>query len=354
MQWFATPTGEAGADQLDAMEESIQAAIEQVFWQLAKRDSLAFGVGRTATKSSDSPDRDSRLDAQKRECDSLIVFHAGKALETSLQVIYARINNRILGREYPGVSADQMRQDRRTHSLAALYDDILDSFRTRSDLRKKLEDEFESAYQTAYHEGVIDLTIDGELIDQFFLVEDAPFREARMGGLRHGAEITMDNSSTRQLLMPMEEESDFSRLPCRNFKEFLAKADVAYYGHHNMRWAHYSARDHQRGRPYVAVGTRFFARLAQNLVELANQQWTWDEQLARRWHERRRLIIGGLVRAHIRQSFTENPELPEMISVDDMMASFRSLKSLRTDNYDSLHRRWTYNKMTQDPDDGRA
>ena len=105
MLWFATPQGEAGADQVDAMEESIQAAIEQMFWQLAKRDTLSFGVGRTATKSSGNPDRDGRLDAQKRECDGLIVFHAGKALETSLQLIYAKINNRILAREYPGVSA---------------------------------------------------------------------------------------------------------------------------------------------------------------------------------------------------------------------------------------------------------
>ena len=191
MQWFGTPTGEAGADRLDAMEESIQAVVEQMFWQLAKRNSLSFGVGRTAAKSSASPDHDGRLDAQKRECDGLIVFHAGKALETSLQIIYAKINNRILGREYPGVSADEMGQDHRTHSLAALYDRILDSFRTRSDLRKKLEDKFESAYQIARHKGLIDLRMDGELRDQFFLVEDAPFRfrEARMGGLRRGAEI---------------------------------------------------------------------------------------------------------------------------------------------------------------------
>ena len=82
--------GEAGCDQLDAMEESIQAAIEQMFWQVGRRDSMCFGVGRTAAKSSDSPDRDLRLDAQKRECNGLIVFHAGKALETALQVIYAK------------------------------------------------------------------------------------------------------------------------------------------------------------------------------------------------------------------------------------------------------------------------
>ena len=348
MQWFATPTGEAGADQLDAMEESIQAAIEQMFWQLAKRDSLSFGVGRTAAKSSDSPDHDGRLHAQKRECDGLIVFHAGKALETSLQVIYAKVNNRILGREYPGVSNDQMKQDRSSHSLEALYNKILSSFRTRSDLRETVKDELESAYQTAYHEGLIDLRIDGELITHFFLPEDAPFREARMGGLRHGAEISLDNSSTRLLLMPMKEESDFSQLPCRNFREFLTKADVAYYGHHNMRWAHYSARDHQRGRLYIAVGTRFFARLAQNLIELSNQQWMWDEQLARRWHERRRLVIGGLVRTHIRQSFTENPELPEMISVDDMMAWFSSREPSGTHNYDKLHSQWFHNRPTKD------
>ena len=100
MQLFKTPTGEAGCDQLDAMEESVQAAIEQMFWQVAKRNSLVFGVGRSAAKLSDSLDRDMRLDAQKRECDGLIVFHAGKALETSLQIIYAKINNRIPGRRW--------------------------------------------------------------------------------------------------------------------------------------------------------------------------------------------------------------------------------------------------------------
>ena len=107
MQWFQTPKGEAGTDQLDAMEESIHAAIEQMFWRLAKRDSLSFGVGGATARSSDSPDGDMRLDAQKRECDGLIVFHAGKALETALQVIYAKLNNRIPRREYPGVSSAQ-------------------------------------------------------------------------------------------------------------------------------------------------------------------------------------------------------------------------------------------------------
>ena len=351
VEWFPTPKGEAGTDQLDAMEESIQAAIEQMFWQVAKRDSLSFGVGRAAAKSSDSPDRDMRLDAQKRECDGLIVFHAGKALETSLHIVYAKINNRIPGREYPGVPANQMGQDRRTHSLAALYDDILNSDGTkRPGLRKELADEFESVYQTALHKGVTDLIVDGELVHRFFLVEDAPFREARMGGLRHGAAITMDNSSFRQLLMPPEDETDFSRLPYRNFREFLAKADVAYYGEHNMRWAHYSARDHERGRPYVVVGTRFFARLAQGLVRMANEQWMWDGQFAARWHDRRRAIIRDVVRVHVRQSFTGKPELPELKPVDEMMESFRSTRSSRTDDYDSIHVKWKFDRDAQSSD----
>lgn len=201
---FQTPKGKAGSDQLDAMEESIQAAIEQMFWQIAKRDSLSFGVGRVAAKFSDSPDRDQRLDAQKRECDGLIVFHGGKALETALQVIYAKVNNRIPGREYPGVSSARMRQDRQTHSLEALYDDILKSVEGRPELPDELEREFESVFQTAYHNGVQDLIVDGELVHQFFLVENAPFREARIGGLRRGAEVTMDHSSFRQLLIPPE------------------------------------------------------------------------------------------------------------------------------------------------------
>ena len=344
MQWFPTPKGEAGSDQLDAMEESTQAAIEQMFWQVAKRDSLSFGVGRAAKKSSDSPDRDMRLDAQKRECDGLIVFHAGKALETSLHIIYAKTNNRILGREYPGVSATRMSKDRRSHSLAALYDDILESIETQPELRKQLEDEFESIYQTAFHRGVQDLIVDGELVHRCFLVEDAPFREARIGGLRHGAQITMDHSSFRQLLTPPEGASDFSQLRCRNFHEFLVKADVAYYGRSNMRWAHYSARDHERGRPYVVVGTRFFARLVQDLVAMSNEQWMWDELFARRWHERRHVIVGDVVRAHIKQSFVGNTELPDMSSVDEMMESYGSIRSSRTDDYDSIHIKWKFNR----------
>ena len=351
MQWFQTSKGEAGSDQLDAMEESIQAAIEQMFWQVAKHDSLLFGVGRAAAKSSNNPDWDMRLDAKKRECDGLIVFHAGKALETALQVIYAKVNNRIPGRVCLGVSSARMKRDRQMHSLAVLYDDILKSVEDSDRSAKQMEREFESIFQTAYHRGVQDLIVDGELVDQFFLVEDAPFREARIGGLRHGAEVTMDHSSFHQLLIPLKGQSDFTRLPRGNFREFLVKADVAYYGRRNMRWAHYSARDHERERPYVVVGTRFFARLVQGLVEMADEQWMWDEQFARRWHEQHHMIIRDVVRTHLRQSFTGEPELPDSTPTDEIMESYRSRRSSRTDDYDSMHAKWPFNRPTQANDD---
>ena len=352
LQLFQTPEGEAGCDQLDAMEESIQAAIEQMFWQVAKRDSLSFGVGRAARKASISPDWDLRLDAQMRECDGLIVFHAGKALETALLIIYAKVNNRIPGREFPGVSPAQMRQDRGTHSLEALYIKILQSVEARPELADQMEQEFESMFQTAYHEGVNDLIVDGELVRRFFLVEDAPFREARVGGLRHGAEVTMDHSNYSQLLFPPEEgQSDFAQLPCGNFLEFLAKADVAYYGQRNMRWAHYSARDHERGRTYVVVGARFFARLVQGLVKLAAEQWLWEEQFARRWHERRQVIVSDFVRDHLQQSFEGEPQLPDSKPVDAMMKLFRSMRSRRTDDYDSIHAKWRFDRVKQTDDE---
>lgn len=351
MQWSQTPRGEAGADQLDAMEESIQAAIEQMFWQIAKRDSLSFGVGRAAAKSSDSPDRDMRLDAQKRECDGLIVFHAGKALETALQVIYAKVNNRIPGREYPGVSPALMREDRQTHSLEALHDNILQSVKALPDMPEQLEQEFESVFQTVYHQGVQDVLVDGELLHRFFHVEDAPFRETRIGGIRRGAEVTMDHSSIHQLLVPAEGESDFARLPCGNFREFLAKADAAYYGRRNMRWAHYSARDHERGRPYVVVGTRFFARLVRGLVEMANEQWMWHRDFASRWHERRQLVIRDVVRDHLQQSFQGEPEPPESRTVAEMVEWFRSTRGSRTDDYDSLHAKWRLNRADREKDE---
>ena len=347
MQWFQTPLGEAGSDQLDAMEESIQAAIEQMFWQRAKRDSLSFGVGRVVKESSVI--RDMRLNAQKRECDGLIVFHAGKALETTLQLIYAKINNRILGRNYPDAPEDQLNQDRRTHSLTALYNKILKS--VEGELHQQLEQEFESIFQTVHHEGLNDFIVDDEIVYSFYREGDAPFWETRMGGLRHGVEKTMDHSNTDQLLNLPEDPSDFAKMPHRNFREFLVKADSVYYDKRNMRWAHYSARDHEPGRAYVVVGPRFFARLVRGLVKMSEEQWMWDKQFARRWHERNQQNIRDLVSSCLDQNFTGTSDLPTSKSVDEMMRSSFSRRSKRRSDYDSLHNRLRFKRPTQGNED---
>ena len=76
----------------------------------------------------------------------------------------------------------------------------------------------------------------------------------------------------------------------------------------------------------------------------------WDEQFAARWHDRRRAIIRDVVRVHVRQSFTGKPELPELKPVDEMMESFRSTRSSRTDDYDSIHVKWKFDRDAQSSD----
>ena len=64
MQYYQKPPGNsAGADQVDAMEEGVNAHLEQMFDQVAKRNILDFGVGRTTTKLSTN---DTRLDAKTK------------------------------------------------------------------------------------------------------------------------------------------------------------------------------------------------------------------------------------------------------------------------------------------------
>lgn len=69
----------------------------------------------------------------------------------------------------------------------------------------------------------------------------------------------------------------------------------------------------------------------------------WDEQFARRWHERRRINVHDIVRTHIRQSFVGDSDLLELLSTDEMMESDRSIKSSRTDDYGRLHIKWEFN-----------
>ena len=81
---------------------------------------------------------------------------------------------------------------------------------------------------------------------------------------------------------------------------------------------------------------RFFARLVQALVAMANEQWIRHPRFAERWRERRRAIISDIVKVHIAQSFTEPVELPEMRPVGEMREWPGSDGSRRSNDYDWL------------------
>ena len=167
MQTFQTPKGKAGSDIVDAMEESVHSHLEQIFAQSARRDTLVYGVGRTTMKFEDSG-ISARLDAQRRECEGQIVWHAGRALELALQIFYARGADRVIGRGYPGMSQEERKRDfKHGHSLVALYERIIAEMD-----KPRLVDALEFAYQNALHRGVTDIYIEEELIGSVFLPGD--------------------------------------------------------------------------------------------------------------------------------------------------------------------------------------
>ena len=358
MKIFPTPKGRAGCDQLDGMTESVQAELEQMFWQTAKHNALSFSVGRTAG-SAQLADQKIQLHAQKRECQAQAMFHAGRAMELAMHIVYARGADRIMAREYPGVDKKQMYEDRRSHNLASLYARIIDDLTGR-----KMDEALEQVYQEALHRGVHDICDGNDVVWSFSHVEDAPFSEIKTGGLIDGAEMTWDHSDESDPLGFMNHSlSEFEKMPHQTFSEFLGKADAAYYeadvtgSRRNLRWAHYSARDHEYGRPYVVVGTRFFARLVGGVIALSQQQWTWHPDFAQRWHERRRYIIGELVRVHLKQSYSEETELPEMKSVEEMVKLFefphQGQRFRDPKTYKQLHKRWPL-PSKEPPDESAA
>ena len=323
METFQTPPGKAGWDQLHAMTESVQSELEQMFSQRAKLDSLTCGVGRVADRSGSSEDK-IMLDAQVRECQAQAAFHAGRALELAMHIVYARGMDRILGREYPsantGQMGKQMAKDRKSHSLAGLLDKIAEAMSDRN-----MRDAFEEVYQEALHKGVVDLYLDGKHIWSFFREDDAPFSERSMNRILDGAEMTLDHTRGSLPFGDLTgKPSEFEKMPFGTFGEFLRKADSSYYESDvsgermNMRSSQYSARDHEYGRPFVVVGTKFFARLVAGIVGLSRQPWTWDPAFRARWHERRQRNVGKTVAMHLNQSFKEEIELPEMKTLDEM------------------------------------
>ena len=320
MQTYHTPTGHAGTSQLYGIEESINSHLEQMFDQVAKRSILEFGVGRT-TSIGGGVDNKVRLHAQQRDRDAEITFHAGKALELSMQLVYAYGTDRIMGREYPGVSEKEIGKDvHRGHDLQGLYRRIVNDM-PRIDVDNALED----AYQRAVHKGVSDVIVNGEhQWYEFMTEEDLPFRENAFRMLADGMELTDDHSDVTDLLFGRKGQSDFSKMPIDTFGLFLAKADAAYYERdipdkqgktkrRNMRWSDYSARDHEYGRPYAVAGIRFFARLVNYIVGVAKQQWLWEPGFALRWWERRQRNVLELMKNHAMQNFDDGIEFPRMM-----------------------------------------
>ena len=326
-----------------------------MFSQVAELSALEHGGGRTVM-TADAPSGKIRLNAQQRECQAQIVFHGGRALEIALHVVYARGADRIMGREYPGVSEKQMRKDRKNHCLKRLYDLIVTEFSDRN-----MKEAFEDVYQTALHSGVTDLYLEHDLIWSFLLPDSVPFREIRRSAMMDGSEMTLDHSDEfRGLFGPSSDgDSAFSQMSDDSFEAFLAKADALYYEsdstgrRRNMRWSNYSARDHEYGRPYVIIGTEFFGRLVNGIVKLSDEQWTWDDGFRKRWHQRRLYIINNIMNSHANQNYKNPVDLTEMISVEESIRRTDEWKPKYPENYTHLHRKLELSSKGKDENDSK-
>ena len=290
-----------------------------------------------------------RLKAQKRECDSQMTFHAGRALELSMQIIYARSNDRIMGRGYPGVTATQLKDDLRGgHSLLKLYNKIV-----RESDNPNLDKAFEDKYQYALHKGITDIYLDERLLVSIFLQSESPFLERSDSRIADGEESTMDHSPIQELFSHPDGTSDFAQMPYDTFEKFLSKADAVYYEgdtpgkgkRRNMRWANYTARDHESGRPYVTIGEYFFARLVQNIIQLSHEPWTWHKDFLDHFIIRHKYNIMKRMEILAEQHLKDEVLWPEMISDDKMKKSLLFLPEnpeIGKGSYDHLHTRLLY------------
>ena len=343
MRFEPTPKGCAGADQVAALEESIDGQLEAMFMQSAKRRILQYGVGRTTMTGRGGADAQ-RLDAQRRECDASMMFHAGRALELALHVLYARGMDRILGRDYPEADPKTIEKDRKNHGLRRLYGRIVEEFEDRH-----MKDALEHVYHDCLHRGVIDVMVDGERVGQFQRGEDRPFTETKISRISDGTEMTLDHVEVEGLLAWGAVTTEFSEMPEDTFENFLTKADQSSYkrdttgkqGRDGMRGAHYSARDHEPGRPYVVIGSEFFARLVRGIVELSHQPWTWNSEFARRCHERLQYNAIQTMRVLAKQNLREPVTFPELIPIDETMEVWARVGEPADhrpkDGYDYLH-----------------
>ena len=292
-----TPEGTAGEDTRFEIEESVNSHIERMFTQAAKSRALEHGVGYNSDLGANLPDH-RRLQALQAECDAAVNFHAGRALDLALQLVFAVVADRIFGRKSKGVANKTVLLDRKKHDLHHLYTRILEEASgpdgVGGDMLVKTLDH---AYKTALHRGIVDvMEKDGKIIRSFHFTEDQPFRLVNRSGWSVGAEFTMDDSDGRpfgeKILHPLTHPG-FSEMSQKTFRDFLEKADRSYFGEAhlkknrgglNMRSNDYRARDTIAFNAHARAGTEFFGRLCREIVMMARQPGIWHKRLAdREW-----------------------------------------------------------------------
>ena len=295
-----TPNGAAGEDTRFEIEESVNSHIERMFTQAAKSRALEHSVGYNSDLGANLPDH-RRLQALQAECDAAVSFHAGRALDIALQLVFAVVADRIFGRKSKGVANKTVLLDRKEHDLHHLYTRILEEASgpdgVGGDMLVKTLDH---AYKTALHKGVVDIMEgDNNIIGSYVTAENQPFRPINRIGWSVGAELTMDDSDGKpwleKLLRPVTPHG-FDEMPLKTFEDFLEKADRSYFGEAhlkedrsgglNMRSNDYRARDNIAFKPFARAGTEFFGRLCREIVDMAHQSRIWHKRLADREWER--------------------------------------------------------------------
>ena len=282
------PTGSAlGADQADAIVSEVRLHLDLMRRFAHRRDHPPNALKRTEEKS-----------AHRVQCDFHVVWHAGRALELALHGIYAVANNRIRGREAPGIPDEQVAAERREgHSVRTIYHRLIENVDNSDAVVATLED----CYQSALHEGATDVYVNGDKVGSEYTTRaDSPFLMDSVQQIVAGREATQDyaighfftysdviTNRFETLSADVRKRigdaiSKFWKMSGATFSEFLAKADKAYYGEKGMRYADYWWRDHEDFRPYIRVGWRFFDRLIRKLVELCQSYWIMEESYFKR------------------------------------------------------------------------
>lgn len=272
-----TPDSVADENTRFAIEESVNSHIERMFTQAAKNNALTHSVGYASDVGASRSDRQ-RYRALRAECDAAVNFHAGRALDLALQLVFAVVADRIFGRA--SKENPKGRPDRQNHKLRCLYRRILEEASGPDGAGKEiLVQVLEHAYQKALHKGVVDIVEgDSKIIGSYVTAENQPFRIV----------------SWARLSVRPEPPAFFNEMTLKTFEDFLEKADRSYFGEAhlkedrsgglNMRSNDYHARDNIALKPFARAGTEFFGRLCWEIVDMAHQSKIWHKRLAdREW-----------------------------------------------------------------------